>query len=70
MKTKEHDTMTQGEFDDWYHAYTAELPDEDRALVDARIEQSIANATFNSTRWNNRARRRNNSDRRLAKRDV
>ena len=70
MKTKEHDTMTQGEFDDWYHAYTAELSDEDRELVEERIAQSVANMVFNSTRWNNRAKRRNNSDRRLGKRDV
>ena len=70
MKTKEPDTMTQGEFDDWYHAYTAELPDDDRDLVEKHIEQSLANAAFNSTRWNNRAKRRNNSDRRLAMRDV
>ena len=70
MKTKEHDTMTQGEFDEWYHAYTAALSDEDRELAEEHIKQSLANAAFNNTRWNNRAKRRNHSDRRLSKRGV
>ena len=64
------DHEMQSKFNMWYHAYTAEMSDKDRNLVEKHIEQAKANALFNSTRWNNRAKRRNNSDRRLAKRDV